>query len=252
MVSPHVHVPYSKIGEHFSFIKENRINLEIYISSNSLDSLRDNDIKDLKKRLDYNPSLSLHAPFMDLSPGAVDNKIRNVTIERFSQVFEIAEILNPKVIVFHSGYEKWKYAKRVDIWLEESLKTWEPFIKMAKEMRTKIAIENIFEDEPLNLRLLMEKLGSEHFGLCFDTGHFNLFSQVSLNEWIQQLQYYFIELHLHDNYKTADDHNAIGDGTFDFETLFDVLKDKRELIYTVEAHTPQDAIKSISQLENYI
>ncbi|NWF75293.1 MAG: hypothetical protein HXY53_01740 [Nitrospirae bacterium] len=131
MVSPHVHVPYIKIGEYFSFIKENRINLEIYLSSNSLDSLRDNDIKELKKRLDYKPSLSLHAPFMDLSPGAVDNKIRNVTMERFSQVFEIAEILNPKVIVFHSGYEKWKYAKRVDIWLEESLefkvddgKTW--------------------------------------------------------------------------------------------------------------------------------
>jgi sugar phosphate isomerase/epimerase len=251
MVSPHVHVPYHKIGEHFSFLKENRINLEIYFSSHSLDYLKDDDILDLKERLDYSPSLSLHAPFMDLSPGAVDKKVRDVTIERFSQVFEIAGILKPKVVVFHSGYEKWKYAKRVDIWLEESLKTWTPFIEKAKDIGTKIAIENIFEDQPLNLRLLMDKLVSEHFGLCFDTGHFNIFSESSLNEWLQQLQSYIIELHLHDNYKTSDDHNAIGDGTFDFDTLFAVLR-KKDLIYTVEAHNPEGALNSIAQLQKYI
>jgi len=64
---------------------------------------------------------------MDLSPGAVDNKIKEVTLVRFNQVFDIAEELCPASIVFHSGYEKWKYAFRVDIWLEESLKTWEKF-----------------------------------------------------------------------------------------------------------------------------
>jgi len=37
---------------------------------------------------------------------------------------EIAELLAPKIVVFHSGYEKWKYGHRVDIWLEESLTTW--------------------------------------------------------------------------------------------------------------------------------
>ena len=60
---------------------------------------------------------------MDLSPGAVDSKVRAVTIERFSQIFNIAETLKPKVIVFHSGYEKWKYASKIDLWLEGSLIT---------------------------------------------------------------------------------------------------------------------------------
>ncbi len=251
MVNPHVHVPYHKIIEHLLFLKENQINLEIYFSSHCLDSLKEGDIQGLKELLNYNPSLSLHAPFMDLSPGAVDKKVREVTVERFSHIFDIASILKPEVIVFHSGYEKWKYAKRVDIWLEESIKTWLIFIKKANKIGTKIVIENVFEDEPSNLKLLMEKLGSEHFGLCFDTGHFNLFSQISLIEWIQQLQSYIIELHLHDNYRTADDHNAIGDGNFDFDTLFKLLKN-RNLIYTIEAHTPEDTIKSINQLKKYI
>ncbi len=251
MIHPHVHVPYNRVVDYLDFIKKNQINLEIYFSSHSLDTLNDSDIVALKEKLDYNPSLSIHAPFMDLSPGAVDERVRVVTVERFLHVFEIAEILKPKVIVFHSGYEKWKYALRVDIWLEGSLKTWKPLINRAVGMGLRIAIENIFEDDPTNLRLLMEEMGSENFGICFDTGHFNLFSKIPLEEWLRQLKPYIIELHLHDNDKTFDDHLAIGEGTFDFDTLFSTLKDSN-LIYTIEAHTPEDTMKSIERLQKYI
>lgn len=251
MIYPHVHVPYDRVGGYLDFIKKNRINLEIYFSSQSLDTLNDSDIVTLKEKLDYNPSLSIHAPFMDLSPGAVDERVRMVTVERFLHVFEIAEILKPKAIVFHSGYEKWKYALRVDQWLDGSLIIWPPLLKRAVDIGLKIAIENIFEDDPTNLRLLMEEIGSENFGICFDTGHFNLFSKISLEEWLRQLKPYIIELHLHDNDKTFDSHLAIGEGTFDFDTLFSTLKDKN-LIYTIEAHTPEDTIKSIERLQKYI
>ncbi|OGW37264.1 MAG: hypothetical protein A2Y97_02105 [Nitrospirae bacterium RBG_13_39_12] len=250
MINPHVHVPYHRIEDYLHFFKKNSINLEIYFSSNSLDTIKDSDIISLRKNLDYNPSLSIHAPFMDLSPGAVDSKVRDVTKERFSHVFEIAGILMPKTIVFHSGYEKWRYAKRVDIWLKGCLKTWPPFIEMADDIGTKIAIENIFEDDPTNLKLLMEELSSENFGICFDTGHFNLFSRVPLEEWLIQLKSYFVELHLHDNNRTFDDHLAIGEGTFDFDTLFSVIKDKN-IVFTLEAHTPEDTLKSIQKLYKY-
>lgn len=251
MISPHVHVPYHRIEDYLRFIREHRINLEIYFSSHSLDAITDSDILELKEKLDYRPSITIHAPFMDLSPGAVDSKVRDITIERFSQVFELAENLLPQVIVFHSGYEKWKYAQKIDVWLEGSLKTWPPLIKKAVDMDIKIAIENIFEDDPANLRLLMEEINSEHFGICFDTGHFNLFSKIPLGEWLRQLMPYIIELHLHDNNKTSDAHLAIGEGTFDFGTLFSTLKGKN-LVYTIEGHTPEDVLKSIERLQKYI
>lgn len=250
MISPHVHVPYHRIEDYLRFIREHRVNLEIYFSSNSLDAITDSDILELKEKLDYRPSITIHAPFMDLSPGAVDSKVRDITIERFSQVFELAENLLPQVIVFHSGYEKWKYAQKIDVWLEGSLKTWPPLIKKAVDMDIKIAIENIFEDDPANLRLLMEEINSEHFGICFDAGHFNLFSKIPLGEWLRQLKPYIIELHLHDNNKTSDAHLAIGEGTFDFGTLFSTLKDKN-LVYTIEGHTPEDVLKSIERLQKY-
>ena len=251
MINPHVHVPYDRIEEYLDVIRRYSINLEIYFSSHSLDKLAEQSISKLKESLSYGPSLTVHAPFMDLSPGAVDEEIRLVTIKRFSQIFSVSEKLNPKCIVFHSGYEKWKYAQKIEPWLAESIKTWPDFIKKAQAMKTKIAIENIFEDAPDNLRILMEELGCDAFGICFDSGHFNVFSQVMLEEWLSQLAPYIIELHLHDNNGKGDDHVAIGDGIFDFKKLFSAIK-KKDMIYTIEAHTPEDALKSIERLQAFI
>ncbi len=250
MMHPHIHIPFDRIEEHLFFIKEKQINLEILFTSQILDSVKDFEIIELKDKLDYNPFITIHAPYMDLSPGAVDSKVRAVTLERFFHVLEIAKILNPEIIVFHSGYEKWKYALNINLWLEMSLKTWPLILKEAISIGTKIAIENIFEDEPLSLRLLMEEIRSESFGICFDSGHFNLFSRIPLKEWLNQLRPYIIELHLHDNNGTFDDHFAIGEGSFDFYTLFSELKDK-DIIYTIEAHTPDGVIKSLDRLKRY-
>ena len=251
MVNPHIHVPYERVGQYLDFIKKHRLNLELYFPSAVLDSIKSTDIIHLKNTLDYMPSLSIHGPFMDLSPGAIDPKIRAVTMARFFQIFDIAELLEVESIVFHSGYEKWKYALAFDLWLEKSLKTWKVLTRKAVDRHIKIAIENVFEDEPTNLRLLMEEMGSDHFGICFDTGHCNLFSSVPLDEWIEQLKPYILELHLHDNSGAADDHKAIGDGTFNFDALFLLLKDKN-LIYTIEGHAPEDVMKSIRKLNDYL
>ncbi len=248
---PHVHVPYDSIDKYLAFVKKEKLNLEIYFGSRSFDRLTKNDIVELKKKLDYNPGLSIHAPFMDLSPGAVDLKVREVTVKRFSDTLNFAGILMPRAIVFHSGYDKWKYDGRVDIWLEGSLETWRPINQRAADMGIKIAIENIFEDDPDHLRLLAKEMASDNFGLCFDTGHFNLFSRLSLSEWLNIVKPYIKELHIHDNSRYADDHLAIGDGDFDFATLFREIQGI-DCIYTIESHTIEDVMKSIERLKEYI
>lgn len=247
MPGPHIHVPYSRIPEYADFIKKERLDLEIYFGSAALDAVSTDQIKGLLEVLDYDPSLSIHAPFMDLSPAAVDSKVRKATMERFSHALDIAEVLRPKTIVFHSGYEKWKYALDVNFWLEKSLLTWRPLNERASSMGVKIAIENIFEDEPSNLRLLMEHMGSDNFGVCFDTGHCNLFSKVPLEEWMRALAVYIAELHLHDNDRSADQHLPMGEGTFDFAKFFGLLA-RNDCVYTIEAHSPQHVLMSLEYL----
>jgi sugar phosphate isomerase/epimerase len=243
----HVHIPYQRVREHLELLRRESLNIEIYFPSSTLDNIDREDILSLKKDLDYKPTISIHGPFMDLSPGAVDSKVREVTIMRFSSILDIAEILNPESIVFHSGYEKWKYAHKIGVWLEGCMQTWPELIERAETIGVRIAIENIFEDEPSNLVLLMKELRSGSFGICFDTGHCNLFSKVPLEEWLDALRPFIFELHLHDNDGTFDSHLPIGDGTFDFSLLFRKLGDL-DCLYTIEAHTPERVIKSLERL----
>ncbi len=251
MISPHITIPYLKIGEHLSLLQKLKINLEIYFNSNDLDHLQEDSVSTLKESLDYRPSISVHAPYMDLSPGAVDREIRNITERRFLHTCAIAEELGARYIVFHSGFEKWKYALNVDIWLSESIKTWEKIMSRLSGTDIRIVIENVFEDEPSNLNLLMEAMGSEKIGLCFDTGHFNLFSKIPLVEWIDETREYVVELHLHDNDGKGDQHRVIGEGTFPFKLLFKIMKGK-DCLYTIEAHSKDGAMKSIECLNSMI
>lgn len=244
----HVHIPYEKINAYLNKIKENRLNLEIYFKSDCLDNLKNEDIYKLLDTLDYKPSLSIHAPFMDLSPGALDSKVRAVTIERFTHILKIAEILSATHIVFHSGYEKWNYNHKIDVWLQKSLLTWREIIKASKHLDIKIAIENIFEDNPENLKMLMQELGSERFGICFDSGHCNIFSSVTLDEWLTALAPYILELHLHDNDRKSDAHYPIGEGSFDFNKLFSYVRNK-QCLYTIETHSPDMVIRSIEKIK---
>jgi sugar phosphate isomerase/epimerase len=250
-LKPHVHVPYDSLDRYLDFLKAEKLNLEIYFGARSIDSITAADIDALKNKLDYRPRLSIHAPFMDLSPGAVDVKVREVTIKRFSDMLDISESLMPEVIVFHSGYDRWKYDNRVEIWLEGSLETWRPINKKAADMGIKIAVENIFEDEPENLRRLVSAIDSDNFGICFDTGHFNLFSKLTLTEWLGIIKPYVKELHLHDNARYKDEHLAIGEGDFDFQTLFTELKGS-DCVYTIEAHSVEDVKKSLERIGEYI
>ncbi|MBL7031982.1 MAG: sugar phosphate isomerase/epimerase [Nitrospira sp.] len=249
--TPHVHVPFERVDKHLDLIRENRFNLEIFFGSQTFDSLTDADITGLKEKLDYDPRLSFHAPFMDLSPGGVDPAVRKVTMDRFLRTLDFAEILKPSVIVFHSGYERWKYAHKTDVWLRQSLDIWRPVNERAADIGVKVAIENVFEDEPDNLELLAREMDSPNFGLCFDTGHFNLFARPSLSEWLQAIKPYILALHIHDNSTQADEHIVPGDGTFDFKTFFRELKGI-ECVHTIEMHNIEDVIKSMERIKTYM
>ena len=249
--SPHVHVPFEFIDKHLDFIRENRLNLELYFGSTIFDSITSDDLYAVRKKFDHDPSISFHAPFMDLSPGGVDPEVRKVTMERFSRTLDFAEILKPKAIVFHSGYERWKYAHKTDVWLERSLKTWHPINERAAGIGVKVAIENVFEREPDSLVLLAREMDSQNFGLCFDTGHFNLFAEPSLSEWLQAIKPYILAAHIHDNNTNADEHIVPGDGTFDFRAFFLELKGI-EYLHTIEMHNIEDVIKSMECIKTYM
>lgn len=245
----HIHIPYPKLRDYLELMRRRGYDLEIYFQASVLDQVERPDIERLRSNLDWNPHITLHAPFMDLNPGAVDPMIKSATQLRFRQIMNVADILRPRSVVFHAGYDRWRYAGRTDIWLDSSIETWEKVIKDAAKLGLKVAVENVFDEDPEALRMLIERINNPQFGFCFDVGHFNLFSKVPMEQWFDALGRRIVQLHLHDNDGREDSHWAVGKGAIDFKRFFGLLKASGSRpIYTIEAHDKDDIEVSIERV----
>jgi sugar phosphate isomerase/epimerase len=249
-----INVPYSMLLQRIDFAIKNRIHPEIYFSAEDLDACHEKDVRQLAEILHRNElEITLHGPFMDLSPGGVDKRIKEVTLDRFTKVIELALSLKPKTIVFHPGYEKWKFDGDVELWLESSLQTWKPLVREAEEMGLVIALENVYEDSPDSIETLLEEIHSPNFRFCFDTGHHNVFSKVPLPTWLETVGKYLCEVHLHDNHKEMDEHLPVGEGGFDFDQFFNLLSQfGLNPIYTIEPHEEAHLWRGLEAVKKYI
>ena len=250
----HTNVPYSMLLQRIDFVLQNRIHPEIYFSAENLDTYGEKDVKHLAKTLQKHAlETTLHGPFMDLSPGGVDRRIKEVTSDRFCKTIELAHFFKSKTIVFHPGYEKWKFDGNVELWLESSLQTWRPLIKEAKKIEVILAIENVFEEAPHSLATLLGEINSPHFRFCFDTGHQHLFGKTPLPIWFEILGRYLCEVHLHDNHGEMDQHLPVGEGGFDFDRFFKLLSQFRlNPIYTIEPHEEAHLWRGLEAVKKYI
>jgi sugar phosphate isomerase/epimerase len=162
---------------------------------------------------------TMHGPFRDLSPGGADPKVRAVTRERIDQTLELAEILGPLCVVFHSGYDPWRFQGYERLWLRNSVETWTPALERAERIDTTLAVENVFEKTPATILSLVKRFGSPRFRHCLDVGHHNVFADMPMDQWIKTMASYIVEIHLHDNTKERDDHLPPGEGNIDFSML---------------------------------
>ena len=250
----HVNVPYPMLLQRINFVIEKRIHPEIYFSAEDLDACQEKDIEQLSQTLQENHlEISLHGPFMDLSPGGVDRRIKEVTRDRLSKTIQLARLFASNMIVFHPGYESWKFDGNVKLWLDSSLQTWGPLVRQAEEAGLTLAIENVFEETPVPIKNLLEEMDSPRFRFCFDTGHHHVFAKTSLHVWMEALGGFLAEVHLHDNHKDADEHLPVGEGEFDFNQFFTLLSQyKLDPVFTIEPHEEVHLWRGLEAVKKYI
>ena len=245
-------VPYKMIRDNIQRIVALQIGIEIYFNNDAIDNINPADVKEMSGFLkDAGIVCTVHAPFMDLSPGGVDRTIRTITKDKLKKSVEMANILNARGIVCHGGYNKWYFDGHKQVWLDASLDTWQEILQVAgKDLP--VIIENIFEEEPSTLIELFGHFKDKNLYYCFDSGHYNLFSIVSIEEWLSPLKGKIREMHLHDNHGTADEHLPIGEGTFPFRELKAFIKGIGDVIYTSEIHGEVRAIEGINKLKEFL
>jgi len=184
----------------------------------------------------------------------VDPMVRSATQVRFKQLLAVATVLKPRAVVFHAAYDRWRYAGKTGLWLENSMETWPRVMETAGKIEgMRVAVENVFDEDPEALALLIERVGNPNFGFCFDTGHFNLFSTVTMEAWFERLGKHLVEVHLHDNKGDEDSHRALGKGTVDFTRFFQLIQQNgAKPVYTIEAHDAEDIEPSLEKVRTLL
>jgi sugar phosphate isomerase/epimerase len=246
----HAHLPWLRCSEFLPRILDLGLAPEIAFKGPELDNLPTSRLTTVARLIAANDRRpTVHAPFFDLSPGAMEPLVRQVTLRRLTQALQAAGHLGARLMVVHPGYDRWRYPNLATTWLDHAATTFAPLVAMAEQHDCRLALENIYEDQTATLTALVDRLGSPWFGHCFDIGHWQLFGREPLEKWLIAVAPHLLHLHLHDNRGQNDDHLPVGEGLIDFAPLRQLLAGLAPTpSITLEAHDPEALQRSLTNL----
>ncbi len=249
-----VHVPFLELRDRYlDTILREGLQPEISFGHAALDSCSRETFADMAETLRRaGRTVTFHAPFLDLRPGAVDPRIREATAARLDQVCDLVPLFRPRSVVFHPCFDPRYYPNLEEAWLEASLATWRRVLERLAPHDTLLCLENVYETRPGPLVRLFAGLASSRARFCFDTGHCQVLSQAPWEEWIDALGPHLGQVHLHDNHGRWDEHLPVGEGDFPFASFFARLQaDRIQPIWTLEAHSVEHLRRSLEGLARH-
>ncbi|MBX6423642.1 sugar phosphate isomerase/epimerase [Thermosulfurimonas sp. F29] len=248
-----VSVPFDLLVERYlPLVKERGLAVEVSLDRGVFDRFCFEDFRRVAGELrEAGVRCNVHAPFCDLSPGALDSLVREASIRRLREALRVAALFDPETVVLHSGYHPGYHREQVARWQESLHGAIERLLAEARELGLTLALENVFEPSVEVLKPFFEV----HPGLtwCFDPGHAQAFSRSRWEDWLPVLYPYLSEIHLHDNRGEWDEHLALGEGTIPFFEILSFVAEKGlRPVLTVEAHAEEAVAPSLSRLRELL
>lgn len=181
--------------------------------------------------------ITLHGPFQDLAPGALDDAVLAASRRRLRQAFRYLPVFRPAAIVCHLGYEDRHYRWNVEEWLASSAATWKELAAIAATHGVRLMLENVYEQEPELFLEVIDRVGAPNLQVCLDVGHLLAFGTGDFLYWLKTLGPVLGHLHLHDNHGDEDAHLALGAGKVPLADILQVVaRQGRRPLVTIEPH----------------
>ena len=161
---------------------------------------------------------SMHAPYYELTPCAIDSLIGRVSLHRYRQAVETSLRLGIRRMVVHSGYAPQMYFP--EWFVPKSIEFWKDFVRELPE-DFEMLLENVLDVRPEHIRDVCDGVDDPRLRICLDVGHAHVASEVPVEAWLDALAPRLTHLHVHDNDGTRDAHAVPGEGTIGFPAMFD-------------------------------
>jgi sugar phosphate isomerase/epimerase len=193
--------------------------------------------------------ITLHGPFQDLAPGALDDGVLATSRQRLRQAFRYLEVFRPQAVVCHLGYETRHYHWDQERWLARSASTWKELAGLAAPYGVTVMLENVYETEPELFLEVLGRVSAPNLKVCFDVGHLLAFSTGDFPHWLKILAPVIGHLHLHDNKGDEDHHLALGAGRVPLKETLDYLAAQgHQPSVTLEPHQEDSLEPSLEYL----
>ena len=184
---------------------------------------------------------SLHAPYYELTPCAIDSLIGWVSLHRYHQAVETSLRLGIRRMVVHSGYAPQMYFP--EWFVPKSIEFWKDFVRELPE-DFEMLLENVLDVRPEHIRDVCDGVDDPRLRICLDVGHANAYSEVPVEDWIAMLGGRIAHVHLHNNDGSRDAHAPLNAGIMDIVHILELL-DK----YAPEAEICIESVDAVSCLK---
>lgn len=239
------------------FALNNRLDYEVptFYYVENLDN-KDAEITRYRRLLQgFEGILSMHGPIFDTNVVSLDPEILKVSQLRYRQAIEVAKEMDARYLVFHSQWTPiYTAANATKLWLAKVTDFWEKLIEEHLEgSNLTVLIENFLDDRPDSMNTLLNRVASPHLKACLDTGHVNIFSELSPVDWIRELGNQVVYIHAHNNGGELDTHDSFEKGLLDMEGFLNhVALLPQKIHLAIETSTIKGLQNSYDMLKPYL
>ena len=191
---------------------------------------------------------TLHGPYNELFPCAIDKKARQLCRDRYLQTIGTARGYGIHKIIFHAGFNPALY---FHIWFtQQSILFFQDFVKEIPEDMT-IVLENVVEEDPAWITDILAAVNSPRLRMCLDVGHARAYSKFTPCQWVERAAPFIDHFHIHNNDGSRDSHSPLMEGSIPMEALLSQIESQcPEATLTLEL--PQAASSVHWLLQNKI
>jgi len=203
-------------------------------------------------------AVTLHATFYDINLATINSYLRKASLQCYKTYLDLGEKINVRTMIVHAGSQHRDAADIKELWdlacsnLVENLKILGDY---AATKNICLALENSPPNSnPLLVynwqshQDILNRVNHPQVRAVLDIAHAHL-HRLDISQYYRNIKDELAELHIHNNDGREDLHNAIDDGTIDYEKFF--RKNRVTVPVIMEIKNVAEAVRSLQWIKKF-